>query len=235
VRNIHTRSSATDVSSIPEAIARMEAIEQALPAADGLACFDRMYLDVTRSVAASLSQGFFADPDFMTRLDVNFANLYLEAAACADQPASAPVAWRPLIERRSLPGIEPIQFALAGMNTHINHDLPLAVVATCTDLGTQPTAGSISADYQKVDELLDAAEESIRRSFESNVELAVDRHLQAVENLVATWTINDARDLAWNNALLLWELRDARVARDLLLAGLGAATELATRTLLVEV
>jgi hypothetical protein len=29
-------------------------------------------------------------------------------------------------------GIEPIQFALAGMNVHINHNLPLAVVVTCT-------------------------------------------------------------------------------------------------------
>ncbi len=213
----------------------MQAIEQALPSGDGLACFDRMYLEVTQSIASHLSQGFFADPQFMTQLDVNFANLYLVAAACADQPAEAPTAWRPLLERRSVPGIEPIQFALAGMNTHINHDLPLAVVTTCTDLAIPPDTGTVHADYQKVDQLLDAAEESIRRSFECDVELAVDRHLQAVANLVATWTINDARDLAWSNALLLWELRHAGIARDLFLDGLTTATELATRTLLVEV
>jgi hypothetical protein len=223
----------TAVTSIPAAIARMEAIEQSLPASDGLACFDRMYLEVTRSVDAHLSQDYFADPAFMTRLDVNFANLYLAAAACADQPPAAPQAWRPLMERRSMPGIESIQFALAGMNVHINHDLPLAIVTTCSDLGTEPTAGTIHTDYQKIDQILDGAEESIRRSFESNVELAVDHRLQAVENLVGTWSINDARDLAWNNALLLWEVRDASVARDLFLRGLAAATELAARTLLV--
>ena len=50
-----------------------------------------------------------------------------------------PTAWQPLFERRADPGIEPIQFALAGMNAHINHDLPLAVVATCPTWTARPT------------------------------------------------------------------------------------------------
>ena len=43
--------------SVAEAIARMEAIEAALPAADGIACFNRMYLEVTREVDSQLGQG----------------------------------------------------------------------------------------------------------------------------------------------------------------------------------
>jgi Family of unknown function (DUF5995) len=82
--------------SVAGAIARMEAIAAALPAADGLACFNRMYLDVTRQVNSQLGQGFFADPAFMTQLDVAFANLYFAAAGAAGTPASAPLAWRPL-------------------------------------------------------------------------------------------------------------------------------------------
>ena len=91
---------------------------------------------------ASITQGFFADPGFMTELDVTFANLYFAAAAALSDPAVVPAAWQPLVDRRSAAGIEPIQFALAGMNTHINHDLPLAVVATCAALGTEPSAGA---------------------------------------------------------------------------------------------
>jgi hypothetical protein len=102
--------------SVAGAIARMEAIAAALPAADGLACSNRMYLDVTRQVNSQLSQGFFADPAFMTQLDVAFANLYFAAAGTAGTPAAAPPAWRPLIEQRAMAGIEPVQFALAGMN-----------------------------------------------------------------------------------------------------------------------
>jgi len=223
------------VTSVAGAIARMEAIGAALPARDGLACFNRMYLAVTQAVGADLGHGFFADPAFMTRLDVTFANLYFDAVQAAGTPAAVPVAWRPLAELRGAAGIEPIQFALAGMNTHINHDLPVAVVTTCAELGTAPGDGSHLADFQKVDALLDAAEEDIRRSFESAPELAVDDHLRAVDNLVACWAINSARDLAWRNALVLWELRGNAAARGLFLDGLAGVTALAGRLLLTAV
>jgi Family of unknown function (DUF5995) len=223
------------VTSVAGAIARMQAIGTALPATDGLACFNRMYLDVTSQVNSELGQGFYADPAFMAELDVKFANLYFAAADIAGDPAAVPVAWRPLVERRAAPGIEPIQFALAGMNAHINHDLPLAMVDTCAALATSPEAGQHFADYQKVDQLLDAAEQSIRQSFESAAELAVDHHLTAVATLTCNWSINTARDLAWNNSLLLWALRDNPLARGLFLDSLAASTALASRMLLVAV
>jgi len=223
------------VTSVAEAIARMEAIVAATPADDGLACFNRMYLAVTQTVNSELGQGFFADPAFMTTLDVVFANFYFAAAGAASEPATVPLAWRPLIEQRATAGIEPIQFALAGMNAHINHDLPVAVVTTCAELGTEPAAGPHFADFQKVDQLLDAAEQSVRRSFESRPELAVDRHLQAVDNLVACWSINSARDLAWQNSLVLWTLRPEPAASGFFLDGLAAATALASRLLLTAV
>jgi hypothetical protein len=213
----------------------MEAIGAALPASDGVACFNRVYLEVTGQVHDKVGQQFFADPAFITALDITFANLYFDAVYAADDATTVPLAWRPLIERRAVSGIEPIQFALAGMNAHINHDLPMAVVSTCKDLGTSPTAGGHLDDYQKVDRLLNAEEQSIRESFESAPELAIDRHLQAVDNLVASWSINGARDLAWTNALLLWELRDVPIARGLFTDGLAAAVALGSRTLLVAV
>jgi hypothetical protein len=225
----------TPVTTVAEVIARMEATEAAVPAADGLACFNRMYLGVTRQVNSQLEEGFYADPAFMTHLDVAFADLYFGAVDATSDPAGVPLAWRPLVEQRANTGIEPIQFALAGMNAHINHDLPLALVATCTALATSPDAGAHYADYQKVDQLLDAAEQSVRESFESAPELAVDHHLSAVSNLVGGWTINSARDLAWNNCLLLWAVRDDPIARGLLADSLAASAALASRLLLVEV
>jgi len=223
------------VVSIAEAIARMEAIGASLPAADGFACFNRMYLDVMRQIDSRLSQGFFADPAFMTQLDVEFANLYFAAADVAADPAAVPVAWRPLAERRAAPGIESVQFALAGMNAHINHDLPLALASTCAALATAPDADPHLADYQKVDQLLDAAEQSIRQSFESAPEITVDRHLSAVLDLIGNWTINSARDMAWNNCLLLWAIRGDSFAHGLFLDTLAASTALAGRMLLVAV
>jgi len=222
-------------STVAEVIAQMEAVGAALPAADGLACFNRMYLEVTQQVNAELGQGFYADPAFMTQLDVTFAGLYFSAADAAGDPAAVPLAWRPLVEQRDNTGIEPVQFALAGMNAHINHDLPLAVVATCTALGTSPEAGAHYADYQKVDQLLDATEQSVRQSFESAPELAADQHMAAVSSLIGNWAINSARDLAWNNSLLLWAVRDDPIARGLLVDSLAAAAALSSRLLLVTV
>jgi Family of unknown function (DUF5995) len=89
---------ATDapVTSVAGAITRMEAMAAALPATDGLACFNRMYLDVTRQVNSQLGQGFFGGPEFMAELDVTFADLYFTAASAAGDLGAVPVAWRHL-------------------------------------------------------------------------------------------------------------------------------------------
>jgi hypothetical protein len=213
----------------------METIAASLPENDGLACFNRMYLEVTQLINARLDLQFFADPAFMSTLDVTFANLYFDAVNAAATAAAVPLAWQPLVDQRACPGIEPLQFALAGMNAHISHDLPLAVVDTCAALGSPPTAGDHHADFQKVDSLLDAEEESVRRSFENAAELAADRRLSAVANLVANWSINDARDVAWANALVLWELRNQPAVAQTLRDALAATVALSSRMLLVAV
>jgi hypothetical protein len=119
------------------------------------------------------------------------------------------------------------------MNAHINHDLPIALVQTCTDLGTAPDQGTHHEDYQKVDGLLDAAEQSIRQSFESSVALQADRRAQVVLDLVANWSINAARDVAWDTAVALWRCRDVATAEDLLMGGIARTVAMASRCLLV--
>ncbi len=126
------------VSSIEGAIALMTAISAALPPTDGLACFNRMYLIVTEKVLSEVSTGtFYGDSAFMSHLDVVFVNLYLEAIdGFRAKPPTAPRCWSEVLANRSETHIAPMQFALAGMNAHINHDLPMAVVKTCEDLAT---------------------------------------------------------------------------------------------------
>jgi hypothetical protein len=217
-----------------DAIARMEAIGQTLPASDGLACFNRMYLEVTKEVQQRIQADFFIDAAFMAHLDVVFANLYFAAVdSLSTIPVACPTAWQPLLEERSKPGIEPVQFALAGMNAHINHDLPLAVVTACTDLGCGPDDDGHHADYQRVDALLDASEQGIRQSFESGVALAVDHDANAVETLIGNWSITAARDVAWDTAVALWRVRDITGVRDLLMNALGRTVAMASRGLLV--
>jgi Family of unknown function (DUF5995) len=94
------------VTSVEEAIARMRELDKALPARDGLACFNRMYIAVMEQIAQRLAQGLFTAPAAMTHLDVVFANLYF-AAADAAGPADCPPAWQPLLRRRADPVSSP--------------------------------------------------------------------------------------------------------------------------------
>ena len=80
---------------------------------------------MTLAVRGAVTTTTFRDPAFLEQLDVVFANLYFDAVAAGDaDPRAAPSAWRPLFEMPHQRGILSIQFALAGMNAHINRDLP---------------------------------------------------------------------------------------------------------------
>jgi len=223
-------------TTIDDAIARMRSIDAALPPGDGVACFNRMYLEVTVGVGQLVQQNTIADPAWVTKLDVVFANLYFAAVDSLSGPSSSqPTAWRPLLDARGNRDIEPIQFALAGMNVHINHDLPLAVVKTCAELNSAPTDGKHHDDYQAVDKLLDASEQSVRESFEPADLQSADRHVAAVTNLVCNWSINEARDVAWDTALALWAVRDHDFATKLLTGSLARLVAMGTQALLVAV
>lgn len=68
-----------------------------------------------------------------------------------------------------------------------------------------------------------------------HLSLPLTRHLQAVNNLVASWSINSARDLAWTKSLLLWEVSADPIARGMLCDSLAAATAAASHMLLISV
>ena len=221
-----------DFATVEALLDRMRAVDASLVPDDGVRAFSQMYLRVTELVRDRVTDGFFTDPRFVTRLDIRFAGLYLDAVRA---PAPNP-AWAPLFELRHAPGRLPIQFALAGMNAHINHDLPLAVVATCRELHRDPDSGSVHADYLRVNELLAAVQEEIRQSFLDGLILDVDRtHTSPIANLVGSWSINRARDAAWTNATVLWRLDGVEPLRTDYAATLARSVGLAGRLMLAPV
>lgn len=226
---------APPVASVDEAVARMAAIDDALAPEDGVRVFNHIYLRITRLVRDEIQVGFFVDPDWMTHLDVVFANLYLTAVRnAATAPDKTARCWAPLIQRRTSAEVEPIQFAFAGLNAHMNHDLALAVFTTCTDRRTNPGDGRHHQDFTRVDDLLATAVEEVRQSFESGVVLGADKRLRAAVNLVCNWNIKEARAAAWTNAEAMWELRRVpRLARDYEYV-LDGTVGMASRALLVD-
>jgi hypothetical protein len=224
----------TPPGTIAEVITRMEQIDGQLPRRDGVAYFNRLYLQVTKAVDTTAAGVTFADPSFVDRLDVVFAQLYFAAEATIASGAPCPPAWAPLVQERAADH-SPIQFAIAGMNAHINHDLPIAIVQTCTELGVEPADGSPEhADYQKVNQILGQVETQVAGWFETGlIADLVDITPREVDNAVAMWSVVAARDLAWDHALMLWRLRGDRIATEAYLDLLARTVELASRCVLV--
>jgi uncharacterized protein DUF5995 len=139
-------------TTIAEVVDIMEMLDRELSDADGLWWFNHLYLRVTLAVRSAVTTTTFRDPAFLERLDVVFANLYFDAVAAGDtDPLAAPSAWRPLFESRHQRGILSIQFALAGMNAHINRDLPAGIVATYLETDGAPgQAGARHADSGRI-------------------------------------------------------------------------------------
>jgi hypothetical protein len=122
--------------------------------------FNWLYLQVTRAVEARVAANGFQDPEWLAALDVQFAGLYFGALKAAlSGVGSVPDCWQVLFDRRGDFAVARIQFALAGINAHINHDLPEAIVAT----GCAPAHGcGHYTDYTAVNGTLDSLVEGAK-------------------------------------------------------------------------
>ena len=229
----------TGMTSLPSPVRglidRLRTIQRTLPSDDGVAVFNGMYLDVTERVAAALDADDFANAAFMGELDVRFANRWLLAYDAAVAGREPPSAWKPLFEERGTLGVLPIQHALAGMNAHIEHDLPLAVVETCIAWHTHPGAPTVHQDYDRVNAVLASVEAEVRRSFLSAIGQRVDDEIGAIVHLVSAWKIDKARDLAWVNVETLWVVRTAELIFDRYTSMLSHTVGMGSRILLTPV
>jgi hypothetical protein len=165
--------------------------------------------------------GTFANPAFLESLDVVFANSYFSGAGL-DGAGRSPRCWQTILDHRHRTDVHPLQFALAGMNAHITHDLVLAVVDTCEQLGVEPD-GTVKETYFQVNEVLDDLEHAIRPLYLHGVLEQCD-DVATVEDLFACWSITSARAGAWDNAQLLWRLREHDFLRGEFLFALDAGT-----------
>ena len=200
-------SGATD--PIAAVLARMNAIANELPAGDGEARFNHLYLEETVAVDTATRTAGFEHPEFIRALDVVFAGLYFAAVNASSAGMPIPRSWAPLFAARSDPRIAPIQFALAGMNAHINHDLPLALVSSFEAQSLELSRDSPQyRDYLKINETIAATEARVKQEFLTGMVGVADEVLGHIDDVIAIWSITEARNAAWTNAEALWALRD---------------------------
>jgi hypothetical protein len=227
------------VGTIQEVISRLEAIQafhesnQPLGKQDGVASFNFLYHIITKNVAEKVGHGFFRDDEFLVRLDVAFANRYLNAMrAHNDGSGPVPRSWKILIERRSEKGVTPLQFAVAGVNAHINFDLAPAVVATCEELGRAPSSGLQKEAYEKVNDIFAEEMGKLRQHLQGHLMDWIDEELGRADDIVGEWSVEVARATAWDMANILWAIRKFDIGEDALLDTNDRIVSLANHLLL---
>ncbi len=221
--------SAPAPATIADVISRMQDIDALLPVSDGLKWFNWLYLTVTEQVDLHPPGGAWQSPAWLMRLDVVFAGLYFSALSGFLSGESVPSAWSALFDARHRTGIDRIQFALAGINAHINHDLALALLATDAELDVVPASDSPQhADYQSVNGLLNTVLPTTLTTLATDTLGVLAEDTGKIGRLLAFWDVRQARDLAWDFANHLRTLtgvgRDAALgAQDALTGSLGRA------------
>ena len=194
--------------SIADVLQTMRTIDALCADDDGLKWFNWLYLQVTNAVEARVSGGGFADPAWLAELDVQFARLYFSALGNSLAGLSCPACWQILFSSRTRPRLARIQFALAGINAHINHDLPQAIVIGCEIASAVPQHGTTHYnDYSALNTTLDNLVETAKRTLMIRLLGESLAPVSYLENTIAAWNVKAAREKAWINAELLWHLK----------------------------
>ncbi|NJQ03092.1 hypothetical protein HCK00_21775 [Streptomyces sp. PLAI1-29] len=206
----------------------MRALASELRPCDGVAVVNAGCLRIMEELTRRLVTGSFTDPGAVAGLGARLAGRYLAAVEADAAGLRPPACWRPLFRQRHHPGVLPVQFALAGVNAQIGHDLPLAVVDTCAALGRAP--GTPCADHERMDDLLAVREERIREDLMPGPDLL--DVADPLTHLTGAWRPSRARDEAWAAARVLWELRRADGPREEFRQRLDTGTGVVGRFLL---
>ncbi|MDZ4705637.1 MAG: DUF5995 family protein [Saprospiraceae bacterium] len=125
-------------------------IETSLNDQDPHGAFAALYRRVTAAVKDGIAVGQFDDGPRMERLDVVFANRYLDAweARKAGKPVTE--AWASVFETAGQGRKLLLQHLLLGMNAHINLDLGVAAATVCP--GAAITG--LHDDFNRINDLL---------------------------------------------------------------------------------
>ena len=201
---------ADPVHSVAEVIGRLTEIRDGtarLAPKCGITHFSDLYLTITGTIDGHIRKGgFFADGEYLARLDVVFANRYFDALRAWAGGGTPPKCWKLLFDLPDDGEITALQLAAGGVNAHINLDLAVTVVDTGREMG-DPGLDVREADYTKVNDVFAEDMDALLQQF-------LEEHAQSDEKTdrlkfvgaLMTRMVALSRHHAWNDAGTLWPL-----------------------------
>ena len=189
-------------NTIDEVIARLtEIIDESRQRRSRLGYFAALYRKVTINVKEGIANKVFQDGERMARLDVNFANRYLEAYDLHRQGKQPTAAWQVSFEaaERWRPLI--LQHLLAGINAHINVDLGIAAMETSP--GDQ--LAGLQTDFEMINTILARLVQPVQDEIgEVSPWIGfLEKIDPSADDAIINFSMKIARDSAWKFALRL--------------------------------
>ena len=232
-------------TTIDEVLSQLSSIiTESRQSGDRCGFFAALYYKVTAKVKEGIEKGQFEDGARMERLDVLFANRYLDALASWKSGGEPSASWKIAFEACGRRSVLVLQHLLLGISAHINLDLGVAAVEAMRGAGQgvdggradEPagaaeagqTLGPIEKDFDSINIILGAMTYEVINEINrlSPLLSLIGKHSKNTESVLVQFSMTNARDGAWCFAEDLFVLSGEKynaclTARDKDIAKLG--------------
>jgi hypothetical protein len=193
--------------SIDEVIDRLTTlVDWAREAHSRLGYFAALYRKVTKQVREDIHRGRFDDAERMERFDVIFANRYLQALIDVRKGHPPSQVWAFSFQHSESYWPIVLQHLLLGMNAHINLDLGIAAAQTMRGRSLE----ALQDDFNKINAVLASLVDDVQKAL-AEVWLTLrlfNATLGSIEAAVIGFSMDKARNEAWESAERLWRTPD---------------------------
>lgn len=172
-----------------------------------LGLFAYLYRRTTAEILKEVELGSFENNEQLQRMDVAFANLYIDAYQEHTKGNSVSASWLFSFENAT-EELTILQHIMLGINAHINLDLGIATAATMKGKNVL----DIEKDFNKVNDILFniTNEMQDRLSRVSPLLFLLDILGKNTDEKVIDFSMRKARQQAWNSTNLLWGLHESQ-------------------------
>lgn len=184
-------------TTIDEVIAQLDHIIDAECANNScMAYFPILYRKVTVRIQEGILNNEFENNQRMEKLDVLFANRYIDAYECWGNNKPFTQSWKNAFEAAKNGTLLIMQHLLLGINAHINLDLGIAVAETVGENGDMM---DFENDFNKINAILGSMIANVEAKIISVSPLfgLLDKFGKGREDKLVSFSINIARDGAW--------------------------------------
>jgi len=166
---------------------------------DPLGYFTALYLKVTKKVKEGIDNNYFDDGPRMEKLDVVFANRYLDAYFAYKEHKPITASWQRAFKLSTKYWPIVLQHLLVGMNAHINLDLGIAAAQVMKGKNIE----DLEDDFNKINDILSSLVVGVEKDLgEIWPTLKIILKLTSkFDNFLVNFSMKIARNGAWDFAV----------------------------------